>query len=387
MIDKDAIEGAESNLSVETIVSTPALNALEQEWNQLSTSARHPNVFTTFDWFREWLRFRVRDEPSGHYRPNILVVKQNEEIVGITPLVCRTIRHFGRSMRKLEFATYHADYHDLVLGDSQRNISSVVDHLARTPKEWDFIELSDLRDVEGSIERVTNALQKSRLHYRFFPETYRCPYMPITGPWSEMMKEHSRFMRRILRHCEAVEGLRMRIVEDPQSEPDLFQKLVALDSQKHVGGQPASPLLRPNQDVFQSILHTLGPRNWILVVLLEKDDILIAGYLLFRCGKKLWGYFTAYNQHYASLSPSTALIPTIVDYCYEHGFDEFDFLRGEEKYKRRWTKGVRSNYRLIIWNHRWKSRLGAFAYLMRRSLRHLAGADRASTGSAAFIDG
>ena len=284
----------------------------------------------------------------------------------MTPLVRRVSSRGLLRVRKLEFSTIHADYNDAVLGgDFAAQIMAVVDCLAQTADQWDIVDLRDLGDSEDRIACIRNSLAHAGLSYRFLPERERCPYMSVQCSWAEMIKKHSRSTRRVFRNFTEMtrEGLRVRIVEDPQKEPGLLKQLIALEAQKRVRGERSAPFLGIYSELFQSLFDTLGPRGWITVVLLEWKGRLVAWQLLYRCGKKLWGYSTAYDHGFSDLSPGTVLIPAVVDYCYAHGFEEFDLLRGEEPYKMRWATGFHQSYRLLIWNRRWMSRLRANAYL------------------------
>jgi hypothetical protein len=150
----------------------------------------------------------------------------------------------------------------------------------------------------------------------------------------------------------ARDGFRVRIIESPHLEPGLLEKMIDLEDQKHVDGKLSQPFIGVYPEVFKSIFETLGPLGWIRVVLVELKDRLVAFRFLYQCGGKLWDYLTAYDHKYSDLSPGTVLICGAIDYGYLNGFDEFDFLRGEESYKLRWTSESRQNYRLVIWNHR-----------------------------------
>ena len=176
------------------------------------------------------------------------------------------------------------------------------------------------------------------------------------------MPKHSRFIRRTLRKFaeRAQEGFKIRVIEDPSREPELLQRMIDLEAQKYVGGKLSIPFLGRYADVFQSLFHTLGPQGRILVVVLECDDQLVAWNLLYRCGSKLWGYLTAYDHAYSDLSPGMILIPAVIDYGHANGFDELDFLKGEEAYKLRWATDFHRTYRMVIWNRRWASRLHAY---------------------------
>jgi CelD/BcsL family acetyltransferase involved in cellulose biosynthesis len=357
--------------TIDTITAEDEVLHLQEDWNRLSLASDSPNVFMTFDWFQAWYQRLVRQEGSGRHRSNILVLRKNGTVTGISPLIQTISSRFGFSLRRLQFLAreHEWDYNDLVLGsDMEEQTEAIVNFLNHTSKEWDLIDLRDLRDTGGRIARIESTLTRAGLSYHLLPEQEKCPYMPIDGPWSEMSNRHSRSTRRVYHGLIEMtrKGLKVRIVEDPQKEPQLLERLIAIEAQKHVGGKPSPPFLGKYPEVFQLLFDTLGPRGWISVVLLEWKDRLVAWQLLYRCGKSLWGYLTAYDHHFSSLSPGTMLIPMVIDYGFTHGFDEFDFLNGEESYKMRWSTGYHQTYRLLIWNRRWFSRLCARAYFKLR---------------------
>jgi CelD/BcsL family acetyltransferase involved in cellulose biosynthesis len=56
------------------------------------------------------------------------------------------------------------------------------------------------------------------------------------------------------------------------------------------------------------------------------------------------------------------LVHAILAYAFSRGYDEYDFLRGEEPYKMVWSTGCHRGFRLLIWNRRWVSRARTFVY-------------------------
>jgi CelD/BcsL family acetyltransferase involved in cellulose biosynthesis len=355
--------------SIEEIKTEEGLLILKDAWNRLSESAESPNVFMTFDWFRAWNQRFTQENPSGR-RLNVLVIKKADTVVGISPLVRRKVSRFGFGARKVEFVGREADYNDLVLGDNPAGQSeAIVEFLAQTQDQWDLINLRDLRDTENTIARVENALARVGLNYRLIPEEERCPYLAIDAPWSDMLTRRSPSSRHVFRNQQSrldrmdAEGLHVRIIENPRDEPGLLGKLVALESQKQVDGKLSPPVMGKYPEVFQSLFDTLGPRGWLYIALMELGERPLAWRFGFRCGKKLWGYLTAYDPAFSHLSPGTMLIPAVVDYGLSRGCNEYDFLRGEELYKMRWSTGVHQSYWLRVWSRNWISRAHALVYL------------------------
>jgi CelD/BcsL family acetyltransferase involved in cellulose biosynthesis len=356
--------------SVEPITAEEGLANLEEDWNRLSETAEQPNVFMTFDWFRIWNQRITQDDCGGQRRPNVLVLKKDGAIAGISPLIHRTASRFGLVVRKLEFVGRQADYNDLVVGDdTEGQTEAVVDFLARTRGDWDLIDLRDLRVTGNALPLIEAALKRARLSYRVLPEEERCPFLVIDGPWSMMVSRFSPSSRHVFRNQQSrldrmsAEGLRVRIIENPHEEPGLLEKLISLESQKHVHGELSQPFIAKYPEVFRSLFETLGPRGWLYVALMELGERPLAWRLGFRCGKKLWGFLTAYDHTFSRFSPGTMLVPALIDYGFSHGYNEYDFLRGEESYKMRWTTDYHQNYRLLIWSRRWSSRARAFMYL------------------------
>jgi CelD/BcsL family acetyltransferase involved in cellulose biosynthesis len=306
----------------------------------------------------------------------VLVLKKDGGIAGLSPLINRTASRFGMAVRKLEFVGREGDYNDLVLGnDPAGQINALVDYLAQTRRQWDLLELSDLRDTGNTLAIIGGALSRAGLIYRLLPEKEKCPYVPIDAPTSIIVRRLSQSkgrrtdglhtLRKKQHRLErlSAEGLRVRIIEDPSGESGLLQKLIALEAQKRVRGELSPPFIANYPEVFQSLFDTLGPRGWFCIGLMELGERPIGSRLVFRCGKKLWDFLTAYDHTFSRLSPGTMLVSALIDYGFSHGFDEFDFMRGEESYKMQWTTQMHQSHRLLIWSPGWVSRARAFIYL------------------------
>ena len=371
-----ALVPASPGYSIELVTSEDGLARLQEDWNRLSEAAESPNVYTTFDWFRAWHWRFAREPAGGRRRPEVLVLKRNGVVAGISPLTHRAASRFGFVVRKLEFPLSPADYNDLVLGDDPAGqTEAVVDYLARTQDQWDLVDLRNVRGAGSSAALIESALSRTSFLHRILPEA-RCPYFPIDANWFGMVNRFSRSSRRTLRNQQyrlermRAEGLCVRIIENPQDESGLLDKLIVLDIQKRIRGQLVPPFIAAHRDVFQSLFDTLGPRGWFYVALMELGERPLAWQIGFRCGRKLWDFATAYDHSFSRLSPGTMLLPAVLDFGFSHGYEEYDFLQGEEPYKMRWSTGCHERFRLLAWSPRWTSRTRAFLYLDLKEALH-----------------
>ncbi|MDP9360677.1 MAG: GNAT family N-acetyltransferase [Acidobacteriota bacterium] len=190
-----------------------------------------------------------------------------------------------------------------------------------------------------------------------------CPYIIIDGAWATTAKRlGSRFRKRLARNRRllAANGCTTRVIERPMSEPGLFDQIVALESLKRIPGVADCRVLSREPRFFGDLFRAVENSGSLYLALLEKQGRLVAYEIGFRCGGSMWVYNKAYDLDFASYSPGTALIPEVLDYAWQRGIPEFDFLRGEEEYKRRWTTLTHQNARFEIWNRRVVSRVAGF---------------------------
>lgn len=351
--------------TVTAVQSAALLAGLEVDWNRLSEQATDPNPFTSFAWFGAWVRRHAQEERTGGVKPWVLELKQNGKTTAISPLVLRSSSHLI-PVRKLGFSTEHADYNDLVLGnENMGEAEAVADFLAGNTGQWDIADLRELRDTGHAIDVIEQAFKRAGMHYRVLLESEDCPFLLINGNADSVMGSLSGHVRRTLRRRKeraTAEGIRVRIIERPEKEAGLIEILASLDRKKHE--HRSSPLfLAAHPEVFQALLNDLGPLGLLYVALLEIKNQPIAFQLGFRCGKKLWDYTKAYDRSFSRFAPGTLLLLALLDYCFENGFEEYDFLRGGEEYKLLWSEGCHRRYRIIVWNDRVRSRLQAYAYM------------------------
>jgi CelD/BcsL family acetyltransferase involved in cellulose biosynthesis len=291
-----------SNYCIETITTEQGLGSIEDDWNRLSQTAELPNAFMTLDWFRIWNQRLAEEDRAIQRHLRVLVLKKHGAVAGISPLIYRKVSRFGCAVRKLQFVGREGDYNDLVVGDNPAaQTEAIVDFLAQTQDHWDLIDLRDLRNTENALPLIKAALARARLNHRVLPEE-RCPYLRIEAPWAEMVTGNSRSPDYALRKQQfrlkrmSAEGLRIRIIENPRDEAGLLEKLIAVERRKQVHGKLSQPFIGRYPEVFQSLFDTLGPRGWIHIALMERGEHPLAWSLGFRCGKKLWGFLTAYDH-------------------------------------------------------------------------------------------
>ena len=153
-------DGLSETFTVELVSTEEGLSTLEADWNRLSETSDHPNAFMTYGWYRAWIRRLVDENGFSRPQPYVLLVKQHEAIVGIAPMVRRISSRIAR-VRKLEFATIHSDYNDVVLGRIPANQNHSIITFWLTAGQWDLADLRNLRDTGDTIAQIEHTLARA----------------------------------------------------------------------------------------------------------------------------------------------------------------------------------------------------------------------------------
>jgi CelD/BcsL family acetyltransferase involved in cellulose biosynthesis len=111
------------------------LQGLSQVWNRLAAQTPNAQFFQTFDWFEAyWRHYGIGQEL------HTLVVRQQDEIVGIVPLVIRSEK---RRVGKVRVLTFPLDDWGSFFGPVTANLAlimpDVVAFLSTDRKRWDIL--------------------------------------------------------------------------------------------------------------------------------------------------------------------------------------------------------------------------------------------------------
>ena len=89
------------------------------------------------------------------------------------------------------------------------------------------------------------------------------------------------------------------------------------------------------RDQMSSTIRAAHEGGYLWLGILEIDGDKAAASLNFDYNNKLWGYNSGVSRAHMELSPGWVLLAHTIQWCCEHGRDEFDFMRGDEEYKYR----------------------------------------------------
>jgi len=270
---------------------------------------------------------------------------------GIAPLF-RTRTRDGRDGLMFLGSIEISDYLDLIVGpgDLEAFASALLEAIEATgeagPMVLDLYNVPEASPCLPALEAAASSRGWAAVREKLQP----CPAIRLPGDWeaylASLEKKQRHELRRKMRRAENnAAPIRFHIVgpeEDLEAATERFLQLMAFEVGKTGFLTPA---MRAH---FHSAVRAAAENGWLQLAFLESGEEAAAGYLNFDYRDRIWVYNSGINPEHTALSPGWVLLAYLIRWAIEHGRSEFDFLRGEEPYKRQLGGADRAIYRLAL---------------------------------------
>ena len=320
---------------------------VEPLWSELVIAAT-PSYFLSSSWMKLWLEVYGRSLDS-----KILVFEASG-----TPVAACVVSSAKSSLTRLALRritlnasgepsadTTYVEFNNLLSrpGWEVPAAEALVDYLLK--QEWDELALEGFLD--GSVlETLTRGLSFCERQETCHPSYYvdLAAIRSAGVAYETVLKSSNRkHLKQNLRYYSEIGPLQFSRAEDVQAGLEMFEELAVLSQQR------SDALGR--RGIFASSRFVEFHRRLISDRLLAGDVQLFrlqAGsgtvgviYNLVSFGKI---YFYQCGYRYTDdkrLSPGTVTLFHVIEHCIREGFDHFDFLSGEAKYKEWMSTGQR----------------------------------------------
>ncbi|HEY3331265.1 MAG TPA: GNAT family N-acetyltransferase [Capsulimonadaceae bacterium] len=250
-----------------------------------------------------------------------------------------------------------SDYNDIIAeeGLEQAACEAIYTHLASS-LSWQIGDFAHLR--EGSLCRAHPPSATSGLVCSEHP-LEKCPYLPyppITDAdrWASLLKNYSKKTRSHIgyyeRRLKGIFEVENGLVESQDQLPDAMTALFELHrrrwNKRWLPGVLGSSQM---QSFHRAVAKDFLTRGWLRLHYLILDGDYQAVLYCFAFGDRTCYYQGGFEPTMARHSLGSVLTATAIKQSINESKLEFDFLRGDEPYKERWTQGhSRMNIRRLV---------------------------------------
>lgn len=323
-------------------------------WDEIRAQAESRSPFMSWEWHRAWA-----DADPEAAAAEALVVRAGNAVQAIVPLLSRHIRFHRVPVRALTWAIGDLgcpDHLD-VLATPATDVAAFVPPLEEI--EWDVIVLSNLAADAPVALRLAEAMA-ARGHATQRQPLWVCPYLDLTGDWESYLKNMSRNRRQALRYMD--KNLRrhhtVTITDyDGARVEEGWERLVDLHERRWTDAGGAGAFRDPRVGrLHRRFTAELARRGQLWLTTLDLDGEPAAAWYGFTCGDTAYFYQSGRDPRWERESVGQVLLATMIRRAMERGLKRFDFLRGEDPYKRQWTTVGRTTEEITIFRRGWRGR-------------------------------
>ena len=351
-------------LQVSEIKTSDDLDRIRPEWDDLLGRSRNAGVFQTW----EWLAGCRRHFGQGK-RAMLLSVRDGDRLLGLAPL--EIARMYGLPVRRARFiGDGVSDYLDFI-ADAEHEDSvtkAIFEHL-ESDRRWDVLDLQQIPNDSCILRHRTSLDGRCRTM-----EQDACPYLPLAETWDEMLPRLGKKTRFNLRYYERLTRRDFDVHIGPMDHTTLHEGLSAFFRlhtkrwrKRWLPGVLSGDQVRR---FHTEIAKGFAEKDWLRMHGIRLDGEIRAVLYCFAYRGKAYYYLGGFEPDLAKYSLGTVLTGYAIRDSIERGCREFDFLRGNEPYKARWTREQRKNNRLVMRRPTTRSALGSAICDLEQRIQH-----------------
>jgi CelD/BcsL family acetyltransferase involved in cellulose biosynthesis len=321
------------SIVVETHRDTNAFDALEAEWTELLGKSANDTFFLTPDFQRTWWRH------LGEGELFLLTAREGDDLLGVAPLFA-TSESGGAVTLQTVGCVDVSDYLDWVTyqGREEEVLDAFLSFLAEPGDlSWDVIDLCNIHRDSPTLQ-ILPGLAESKGWTTLVKVQEVCPVVDLPDNWDDYLAalrgKDRHELRRKTRRAEATEGIGWFIVGPEHQLADEVESYLELMAKS--SPDKAEFLTPEMREFFRELCQFTFDAGWLQLSFLEVEDRRLASYISFVYNNRVLVYNSGLDwEADPGFGAGIVLTGYLVNYAIEEGRAEFDFMRGNERYKYR----------------------------------------------------
>jgi len=324
--------------TTQVITAQAEFFALETEWQQLLTSSATNEVFQSFSFLATWWK---------EFRPGelsiISVRDKANNLVALAPLFSEKINE-EKNIKMLGCINV-SDYLDILI--TKNGVDELYPILLGAVKNlsWSRLEWCSLPEASPSrtwLKDFFTAHTVSELQQDV------CPQIILPDNWEEYLSSLDRKQRHEIRRKERRLQERGYIYEEIvlPSQVDIADFIYL---HKQSSKDKRDFWNTTHLEFFRQVLPAIGKQGWLRLFFLKVAEKRVAAMLVFDYNNQFQLYNSGFLlEEFSELSVGSLLTAHTIKRAIEEKRSVYDFLRGDESYKFRYTKHSKPIFDITI---------------------------------------
>jgi CelD/BcsL family acetyltransferase involved in cellulose biosynthesis len=108
---------------------------------------------------------------------------------------------------------------------------------------------------------------------------------------------------------------------------------------------------QPSRDFFYDLAPAIIKSGWADISALTVNNRVISIAFALKFAGVFYYWIPAFDTEFIKYSLSKVHIQNLLKSCFEQYYTEFDFMRGDEEYKFKWTNAIHKSYDMRIYRN------------------------------------
>ncbi len=366
-------------MRIDVVTEEIQFSALKEEWNALLGESENNEITLTWEWLHTWWdAFK-----NASRKLLILTVRESDgKLIGIAPLQRQILQSYRLlpQIRQLAFLasgetpydSTSSDYLNFILlrGREREVLSAMVRYLVSDlAAEWDEIWLANMM-ADSVASRELEELIPDLRYQKFSGGS--CFHIRLPNNWDAFMEMSGSDLRAAIRRNRkslAQEGrVDFLTAEDGRTAGQYLEILTTLHGKRCAEKEVVNIFSDSSYLSFYKVLSFVAFGNhWLKLSVLFFNQSPIAAFCNFQYNNKIYfhasGTITHLQKNFAkTISPGFLLHSYCIEGALAAGVKEYDFMKGNSEYERKWERKSRplTSFRIVPRGTRaWKTILSS----------------------------
>jgi CelD/BcsL family acetyltransferase involved in cellulose biosynthesis len=334
------------------IVSTETEFAhLKDEWTSLLDLSENQSPFLTWQWMFMWWK---KYSDKMHPLPQLRIIKTTDDqnnLISIWPLFISVVYSTIGKLRIAKFigtSFESSDYLDIIA--SPQMDTNHFDAILNSNVFNDIVKSVDKIVLKNVLEDSFIYKHKDQLRYLKWQRRIAiCPYLSLPQDKDELLNSLSKNMksglRRTYNKLKNDPDIAIRTVLEKNDINLSIENLFKLHEARFNDQDKDTKFVFSQRGVFhQEISKTFLDKNWLRFYEVKYKGEVIGSLYCYLFGKTLMYYQAGFNPEFSQYALGNQLILHAINDAISLNCSEFDFMRGDEAYKYKWTTTERYLY-------------------------------------------
>lgn len=333
--------------------------ALKNTWHSLLEDS-NTDIFSTWEWLTTWWKYFGKKK-----KLLILLAQENNKIFGIAPLMYSPKRFFGVNQGIIDFISaenMHSAYNDFIIIDQHKKcIEKFMAYLNDLSDNWVYATFRDIPEKSKSLSSLNIVSKKVGL-------SHECLTVPLPKSFDTFLAQVQKRARKSFKtkYRRLKKQFEFKFVNYSDSNFvtkgmnslfDLHQKRWQIK-----GGFEGMFANSGFRDFSLNIAKTFSKNGWLRLYGIEISGEPIAVSYGFCYKNKYYSNISGLDSKYLKYDIGIILRFLIIEKCILEEIKEYDFLWGNDMWKKRFRPNQINTYNSLLVRGKLSSKLTAFLH-------------------------